>query len=143
MLMELIRRDLARFMGVPAGVIHDLLMGRNRLDGWKKRKIEDSGLGAELALLDDEYRDVKRRKSLIDYDDMMIFAIELLERNRSVRAGVLEQYRYIFVDEFQDVSDDNIRLIKLLLPDHEGNLFAVISPPHSPNFFTSASFTNP
>ncbi len=125
MMLELIRRDLARFMGVPAVVIHDLLMRGNRLDGWKKRKIEDSGLGAKLALLDDEYRDAKRRKCLIDYDDMMICAIDLLERNRAVRAGVLERYRYVFVDEFQDVSDDNIRLLKLLLPDREGNLFAV------------------
>ncbi len=142
-LMELIRRDMDRFMGVPAGVIHDLMMRRGRLDGWKKRKIEGSGLGVQLANLGEEYRETKRRRGLIDYDDMMMRAIELLERNGAVRAGVLARYRYIFVDEFQDVSDENIRLLKLLLPDRERNLFAVISALDSPNFFTSASFTNP
>ena len=31
----------------------------------------------------------------------------------------------MFVDEFQDVSDDNFRLLKLILPERGGNLFAV------------------
>jgi DNA helicase II / ATP-dependent DNA helicase PcrA len=124
-LLELIRRDLGRFLGLPAGVVYDLMMKHDRLDEWKRKKLDDSGLGAELTLLAGEYRELKRGRNIIDYDDMMMHAIDLLEQNSAVRAEVLARCRYIFVDEFQDVSDDNIRLLKLLLPERDRNLFAV------------------
>ncbi len=122
---ELIHRDLARFLGMPAGVVYDLMSRRCRLDEWKRKKLDDSGLGAELSLLAEEYRETKRERNIIDYDDMMMCAIDLLKKNSVVRAGVREKFRYVFVDEFQDVSDDNIRLLKLVLPERDRNLFAV------------------
>lgn len=124
-MLELIRRDLGRFLGVPAGVVYDIMMSRGAFDEWKRKKLDDSGLGAELSLLAGEYREMKLKRNIIDYDDMLLRAIDLLEKNRAVRAEVLTRCRYVFVDEFQDVSDDNIRLLKLLLPDRDRNLFAV------------------
>ncbi len=122
---ELIRRDLARFLGIPAGVVYDLMMRRDTLDDWKRKKLQESGLDSELSILAEQYRETKRQRDVIDYDDMIKFAIGLLEKNGAVRAEVLARCRYVFVDEFQDVSDDNIRLLKLLLPERGRNLFAV------------------
>jgi len=122
---ELIRRDLARFLGMPAGVVYDLVTGRSALGGWKRKKLDDSGLGAELALLSEEYRRTKQQRNIIDYDDMMGFAVGLLESDGAIRAEVHARCRYVFVDEFQDVSDENMRLLKLLLPERDRNLFAV------------------
>ncbi|HOT45667.1 MAG TPA: ATP-dependent helicase [Spirochaetota bacterium] len=125
MIGELIRRDLGRFLGMPAGVVYDLVTGHGSLEKWKRKKLDDSGLGAELTLLSTEYRLVKQKRNVIDYDDMMGCAIRLLETDGAVRAEVLDRCRYVFVDEFQDVSDDNMRLLKLLLPERDRNLFAV------------------
>jgi DNA helicase-2/ATP-dependent DNA helicase PcrA len=122
---ELIRRDLGRFLGMPAGVVYDLVTGHAALEKWKRNKLDDSGLGAELSLLYEEYRLIKQKSNVIDYDDMMRSAIHLLETDGAVRAEVHDRCRYVFVDEFQDVSDDNIRLLKLILPERERNLFAV------------------
>ena len=122
---DLVFPDLARFLGVPGDVVVRLLGGPRRHDPRKEKKLESSGLAAELAALAKRYEEKKRELNAIDYDDMVGLAIELLEGDRSVRAAVLDRYRYVFVDEFQDVSDDNVRLLGLIMPDRGGNLFAV------------------
>ena len=122
---ELVFPDLARFLGVPGDVVVRLLGGPRRPDPGKQKKLESSGLAAELAALAKRYEEKKRELNAIDYDDMVGLAIGLLEEDRSVRAAVLDRYRYVFVDEFQDVSDDNVRLLGLILPDRGSNLFAV------------------
>jgi DNA helicase-2/ATP-dependent DNA helicase PcrA len=122
---ELVHRDLERFLGVPGDVVVRLLLGPRRPDPRKEDKLKSSGLGAELAALAKRYVERKRELNAIDYDDMIGLAIGLLENDPAVRAAVLERYRYVFVDEFQDVSDDNVRLLGLVLPDRGGNLFAV------------------
>jgi DNA helicase-2/ATP-dependent DNA helicase PcrA len=122
---DLILEDLRRFLGMPSGVVYDLMMKRDSQDVWKRKKLEESGLGEALGNLAEGFRAMKLERNLIDYDDMMNFAINMIEQNNAVRADILSQYRYIFVDEFQDVAGDNIRLLKLILPDAGGNLFAV------------------
>ncbi|MBN2159739.1 MAG: ATP-dependent helicase [Spirochaetes bacterium] len=122
---DIIRSDLGRFLGLPAGVVYELMSSMDSLDPWKKAKLRDSGLMAELESLSARFCELKRERRLIDYDDMMDYAISLLAADREVRRQTLSRHRYIFVDEFQDVADDNIRLLKLLLPDGGGNLFAV------------------
>ena len=122
---ELIYADLPRFMGMPAGVVYDLMMRQDSLDAWKRKKLDESGLGLELRNLAERFKEIKLERSVIDYDDMMDFAIAMLEGNSAVRGDVLSRHRYVFVDEFQDVAGDNFRLLKLILPDTGGNLFAV------------------
>jgi DNA helicase II / ATP-dependent DNA helicase PcrA len=122
---ELIYSDLSRYLGIPAGVVYDLMIKRDSLDAWKLKKLDESGLWKELKNLAERFRELKLERNVIDYDDMMNFAIAMLDDNSAVRADVLARHRYIFVDEFQDVAGDNFRLLKLILPDTGGNLFAV------------------
>ena len=121
----LIYADLPRFLGMPAGVVYDLMMKQDSLDAWKRKKLDESGLGLELRNLAERFKEIKLERNIIDYDDMMDFAIAMLECKSAVRADVLSRHRYVFVDEFQDVAGDNFRLLKLILPDTGGNLFAV------------------
>lgn len=125
LLNGLISRELPRFMGLPAGIVRGLMTGRGPLERWKSDRLERTGLAAELALLARQFAEIKQERCLIDYDDMVDGALALLDGDASVRREVLSRHRFIFVDEFQDVSDDNIRLLKLLLPEGGGNLFAV------------------
>lgn len=121
----LVRRDLGRFKGLPAGVVRDLLGRIEYLDDWTTMKIDASGIMEELRGLALEYASLKRERNLADYDDMIRFTIGLLGSDPAVREQVLLRHRYVFVDEFQDVADDNFRLLELLLPGAGGNLFAV------------------
>jgi len=129
---DLVRVDLGCFLGVPQEVVVGLLDRPARPGSWKWKKLEESGLAAELDALAERYEAKKRELGAIDYGDMIGLAARLLEGDTEVRARVRDRFRYVFVDEFQDVSDDNVRLLKLILPERGGNLFAVISFSQSP-----------
>ncbi len=65
-----------------------------------------------------------RNKSYLDFDDLVIQAIRLLEQHPEIRQGWQERFRYVLVDEFQDVNSLQVKLLDLLLtPDTQ--LFCV------------------
>ena len=57
---------------------------------------------AEFDTLRDLYRDYKRNAALLDFDDLLYQARDLLRNNEPVRAALAERYPRILVDEFQD-----------------------------------------
>ncbi len=63
-----------------------------------------------------------RAAGYYDYNDMILDAIAMLERNIGIRTDLQERYQYILVDEFQDTNDAQMRLLRLLTdhPVHEG-----------------------
>ncbi len=122
---ELIYPRLGLFLGIPSDVVYDLIINIDALDKSTERKLTEAGLMKELRLILKYFQALKTEKNLIDYNDMIDFTIKLLVENPELRNSILHRYGYIFVDEFQDVADDNFRLLKLLLPDKVGNLFAV------------------
>ncbi|MDU7336711.1 MAG: ATP-dependent helicase [Clostridium sp.] len=65
-----------------------------------------------------------RSNKQMDYDDQMIYALRILERYPSILAYFQDQYRYICVDESQDTSKIQHKIIQLLANRH-GNLFMV------------------
>ena len=122
---ELIYPRLIRFLGIPADVVYHLITKIDFLDKRIILKLNESGLMNELRLLLKNFDEMKLEKNMIDFNDMMQYTIKLMECNTEFHNSVSERYRYIFVDEYQDVADDNFRLIKLLLPEKGGNFFAV------------------
>jgi DNA helicase-2/ATP-dependent DNA helicase PcrA len=68
-----------------------------------------------------------RKRRMIDFDDMIRMPVDLLEKNRDLSGLYRERYRWISVDEYQDMDEDQYRLIKLLVPEH-GNICAIGDP---------------
>lgn len=63
-------------------------------------------------------------KSYMDFDDLVIHAIKLLETNQVVRSHYQNLYKFIMVDEFQDVNGLQVKLLNLLT-SKESQLFCV------------------
>jgi len=122
---NLVYPDLHRFLGIPAGIVYNFMIRYDDFDTMTARKLKEAGLLDELHLLSVRFAGIKKEKNLIEFEDIMDCAIKLLAANPGVRTSVHARYRYVFVDEFQDVSDDNFRLLKLILPETGSNLFAV------------------
>ena len=57
---------------------------------------------AEFGALRDLYRDYKRNAALLDFDDLLHHAGDLLKSNEGVRLALRRRYPRILVDEFQD-----------------------------------------
>ncbi len=58
---------------------------------------------AELGAVYEGYQDVLRRRNALDFDDFLLFTIRLMEENEDAAAAIRGSYRYILVDEYQDV----------------------------------------
>ena len=70
------------------------------------------------------YTDALKRSGLLDFDDMLLMTRELLQDRPDLLAAWQRRYRYILIDEFQDINRIQYEVIRrLALP--ENNLFIV------------------
>lgn len=70
------------------------------------------------------YGEYKRKNNKIDFDDMLYDCYVLLKNNRKVLEFWRSKFKYILIDEFQDINKVQYEIIKLLsAPDN--NLFIV------------------
>ncbi|MDQ3974416.1 MAG: ATP-dependent helicase, partial [Actinomycetota bacterium] len=73
-------------------------------------------LGPEqLAAVYARYEADKAARSLLDYEDMILAATELLEQRSDVAEQVRDRYRFFTVDEFQDVNPAQYALLRAWL----------------------------
>ncbi len=87
------------------------------------------------------YVDYKREKSLLDYDDLLLYLKFLLEDNEQIRKKLSNQYKYIQVDEYQDTNSLQADIIKLLASEHN-NVLAVGDDKQSIYGFRGANYKN-
>lgn len=71
-----------------------------------------------------KYEDTKSSINKIDFDDMLIRCYNLLRENEDIRNAWKNRYRYILIDEFQDINKVQYECIKLLTCE-QNNLFVV------------------
>ena len=71
-----------------------------------------------------EYTERMKQQRLIDFDDILLYAYELLTKRPDVLKLWQEKYQYILIDEFQDINSIQYDIIRMLaLP--QNNLFIV------------------
>lgn len=71
-----------------------------------------------------EYDNRLRRSNLIDFDDMLVYCYELLKERPDILRAWQRKYRYILVDEFQDINQVQYDVVKMLAAP-ANNLFVV------------------
>jgi DNA helicase-2/ATP-dependent DNA helicase PcrA len=68
----------------------------------------------EVAKVFRAYNEMLRKASALDFDDLLLRAVELLQQNASVRAAWSSRFQYLMVDEFQDTNAAQEELVRLL-----------------------------
>jgi DNA helicase-2/ATP-dependent DNA helicase PcrA len=63
----------------------------------------------------DNFQRLMRQKNRYDFDDMINWVIAVFENNPNVLSDYQERFRYILVDEFQDTSGTQNKLVQLLI----------------------------
>ncbi|CAM3201331.1 UvrD-helicase domain-containing protein [Rhodothermus bifroesti] len=74
------------------------------------------------------YDQALRERGQVDYDDLIGLSLELLETDPEVARAYRERFRWISVDEFQDVDACQYRLLRLLAPEPNARLFVIGDP---------------
>lgn len=88
-----------------------------------------------------EYQRRKKEKSIMDYDDLLVYLKKLLDENDEVRRKLSSYYRYIMIDEYQDTNKLQAEIARLLASEH-GNIMAVGDDSQSIYSFRGANFRN-
>lgn len=70
------------------------------------------------------YEDFLRQNHYLDFDDILIFCKELFEQRKDILTAWQRKYKYILIDEFQDINEIQYRIIQMLAAP-ENNLFIV------------------
>ncbi|MCX8453441.1 ATP-dependent DNA helicase UvrD2 [Paenarthrobacter ureafaciens] len=65
------------------------------------------------------YEDIKTDRNVIDFEDVLLITVGILQEDPKVAATVREQYRHFVVDEYQDVSPLQQRLLGLWLGERD------------------------
>ncbi len=84
-------------------------------------KMRDAKTMAEIF---HQYQTRLMENNAVDFDDLLLKVIRLLEHRSDVRDRYREQFKYVMVDEFQDTNIAQYRLIKLIGGAHK-NIFVV------------------
>ncbi len=74
---------------------------------------------AEIAQLYAAYEDLKRDRTFIDFEDVLLLTVGILQDRHDIAEEVRAQYQHFVVDEYQDVSPLQQRLLELWLGERE------------------------
>jgi len=86
----------------------------------KARRDPAGGLeSAVVAQVYSAYEEVKRDRGLMDFEDTLLLTVGILSERPDVADAVRSQYRHFVVDEYQDVSPLQQRLLELWLGDRD------------------------
>jgi DNA helicase II / ATP-dependent DNA helicase PcrA len=91
----------------------------------------------------DNFQSLMRARNLYDFDDMINWVIRAFEENKNLLATYQERYQYILVDEYQDTSGTQNRIVELLISYWENpNIFVVGDDDQSIFRFQGANIEN-
>lgn len=88
-----------------------------------------------------EYALEKEKQNVVDYDDLLIKMLQLLENYPDVREAISSRFKWVLVDEFQDTNIVQLKIVQLLSQVH-GNVFVVADDAQSIYSFRGARFEN-
>ncbi len=85
----------------------------------QKRTVKPRINPEQVAKVYTAYESVKHQERAIDFEDVLLLTTAMIEEEREVRERVQDQYRFFTVDEYQDVSPLQQRLINAWLGSRE------------------------
>ncbi len=138
--LEELERDPKRF--TPRGI-------HNQISHAKDRLVQPDEYAAQVQSFYDQtvadvYQLYQRRlfaSNAVDFDDLLMLTVDVLERFSEAREKWRTAFRYILVDEYQDTNHAQYRLLQLLAEPHM-NVCAVGDPDQSIFAFRGADINN-
>jgi DNA helicase-2/ATP-dependent DNA helicase PcrA len=138
--LEELERDPKRF---PAKGIHEhVSAAKNQLIGPDEyRRRVDSFYDQTVADAYDLYQRRLFAANAVDFDDLLMLTVDVLERFPEARERWQKAFRYVLVDEYQDTNHAQYRLLQLLAEKHR-NVCVVGDPDQSIYAFRGADIRN-
>ncbi|WP_022763961.1 ATP-dependent helicase [Butyrivibrio sp. XPD2006] len=88
------------------------------------KAIETLSISPVFTEIFDYYNNRLVEFGMIDFDDMIVRCMKMLSENKSILKTWQERFKYILIDEYQDINPVQYSVVRLLLGD-SNNIFAV------------------
>ncbi len=109
----------------PRAVLSAISDAKNRLQSPEQVAAETGSFEDEVvAAIYQRYADRLRASEAVDFDDLLMLAVTLLENDDEVRAGYQGMLQHVLVDEYQDTNHAQYRLVRVL-GEPQRNVFVV------------------
>ncbi len=101
----------------PAMVLREISLSKNNLVSAEDMKTLYEGDKTMIKVADvyQRYDEEKRKKMLLDFDDLLVETYKLLEQDEQVKSKYRLMFRHLLVDEFQDTNPVQLEILRLLI----------------------------
>lgn len=106
-----------------------------------KRKVFGPNASDKIRLLYSEYEKHLKAYNAVDFDDLIMKPLDLFDKNPEVLEALRKRFTHILVDEFQDTSLSQYRIVELLAHEHR-NLCVVGDDDQSIYSWRGANYEN-
>jgi DNA helicase II / ATP-dependent DNA helicase PcrA len=138
--LEELERDPKRF--VPRGIHSQISAAKNQLVGPEEyAQRVASFYDQTVAEVYDLYQRRLFASNAVDFDDLLMLTVRVLEHFPEARERWQKAFRYLLVDEYQDTNHAQYRLLQILAEKHR-NVCAVGDPDQSIYAFRGADIRN-
>jgi len=122
--------DKKQIIGRETGCRKKQLNGISEAITEAKQKLKSPGEmdDPELAGVFERYEDVLKKLNVFDIDDLIYRAYKVLESSATALSGYRERFKWIMVDEYQDINFAQYRMVGLLAPGDKANLVVIGDP---------------
>lgn len=121
--VENLKYDTSKYN--PKKVLYEISDAKEKMISPEKydavyNKIDSVQIGRIYA----EYMRLCKQNQALDFDDLINYGVELLEKSEKAREHYQKKFKYVHVDEFQDINTSQYKLISLL-SEPQNNIFCV------------------
>lgn len=96
-----------------------------------KENYERAGLSQDFTVMSEQekalHNDEKILENALGFDDLIQLSVKLLTENEDILNIYRNRFQYNFVDEYQDIDENQYKLIRLLVSEN-GNIFVIGDP---------------
>jgi DNA helicase II / ATP-dependent DNA helicase PcrA len=71
------------------------------------------------------YEEELKKQKALDFDDLIVRAVQMLEDNEAIRTYYQKRFHYVHIDEYQDTNGSQYAFVKLLINPEKNNICVV------------------
>lgn len=96
-----------------------------------KENYEKAGLSEDFIVMSEQEKSLCKDEIILEkalgFDDLILLSVKLLTEDENILNIYRNRFKYTFVDEYQDIDENQYKLIRLFVPDN-GNIFVIGDP---------------
>lgn len=126
----------------PKAILYFISGAKNELlDAKSYKKYASDYFQEVVARVFERYEKLLKKSNALDFDDLILKTVELLQSNPQILDKYQDRFRYILVDEYQDTNHAQYTMLNMLAKKHH-NIFVIGDDWQSIYSFRGAKFQN-